>query len=433
MLELPAAPTAQRSHKPVLAAVLALLILAGGAAAAVLWPEADEPAAAVPTPKPSRALTPFEQGLNVLEAQAAALSKGDEKAWLAPVDTKQPKLVARYRTTFRNLRGLGVGPVEYHGRPGSVSTSAKAIVSATFSYCFTGATCPEWRNTYSSGPPKLYQDVTLTRRGDRYVITALETTRNQGALSAPPWEGPALSFATGKRVVVAGSSSQKKYLKRFLKAADKAAAVADRYAGLIGNKQNARYRIYLADEKSWKNWYGGNDSSWAIGYAIPLNAAGTDIVLRTRKVLQEEDISLIIQHELGHVATLAGLSSRDTDDDQWLVEGIAEYIGAYPKKPQNTYSRYVLADAFRKRGSPKSIAVKSLTDDADDLTVSTLYAMGHYATGCMAAKYGEPKLMRFADLVLRQGQKPAAAAPTAFGKPFAAVDKACLSWIKSRV
>ncbi|MBG0565311.1 hypothetical protein [Actinoplanes aureus] len=429
----PVPPSPERKRKSLIAILVAFVVLAGGGAAAVLWPEADEPAAAVPTPKPSRAPTPFERGLDVLEAQAAALSDGDEKAFLAPVDAKQPKLVARYRTTFRNLRGIGIGQVEYHGRPGPVSKKAAAIVSATLSYCFQGAACPQWRNTYSSGPPKLYQDVTFTQRGDRYVITGLETTKNQGALSAPPWEGQALSFATGKRVIVAGPGSQKKHLKKILKVAEKAALVTDRYAVLVGNKQAARYRIYLADDKSWKSWYGGNDKPWAIGYALPLNSAGTDIVLRTRKVLQEQDMSLIIQHELAHVVTLAGLSTRDTDDDQWLVEGIAEYIGAYPKKPQNTYSRYALAEAFQKRGAPKSIAVKSLTNEADDLTVSTLYAMGHYASACMATKYGEPKLMRFADLVLRKGRKPAEAAPEAFGQPFKTVDKACLSWIKSRV
>ena len=418
-------PLPSRSLKPVVAAVVAAVLLVAGVAAVIFWPKAEEPAAAVPEPK--RPLTAFEQSLALLQKQATALEKGDEKGWLAPVD---PKLIPQYRMIFRNLRGLGIGHVEYHATPDEASTRTKAVVNASLGYCFQGGVCPPWRSGSSDGPPKFSHQLTLTPRAGSYVITRTKTAK--GA-TVPPWSAQTLHFAVGKRVVVAGPGNQKKYLKRFLKLAEKAAGVTDRYATLIGNKQGARYRVYLADDKSWKKWYGGERAGWSIGYAIPLNTAGTDIVLRTRKVLQEDDMLLVVQHELAHVVTLAGLSTRDTDDDQWLVEGIAEYIGAYPKKPQHTYSRYVLAEAFRKRGAPKSIAVRSLTDNADDLTVSTLYAMGHYASGCMADRYGERRLMKFIDLVLRKGGKPAEASQAAFGKPFKSVDKACLSWIRSRV
>ncbi|MEV6305062.1 hypothetical protein AB0M02_37010 [Actinoplanes sp. NPDC051861] len=425
---------ARKSGKAVIAALVAAVVMvAGGVAAVIFWPEREKPATAVPESAPTRPPTPFEESLALLQTQAEALSGGDEKGWLALVDPKQPKLVTRYRMIFRNLRALGVGHAEYHADPDDRSTAAKVVLSASLGYCFKGGACPGWRASYSQGQPKLDQNLTLSRRGDGYVITGMTYNGDNSPLMTPPWASQTLSFATGKRVVVAGPSSQKKHLKTILKIAEKAAVVTDRYAGLVGNKQGSRYRIYLADDKAWKSWYGGNSIGYAIGYAIPLNSAGTDVVLRTRKVLQEQDVSMVVQHELAHVVTLAGLSTRDTDDDQWLVEGIAEYIGAYPKKPQNTYSRYVLQDSFRKRGAPKSIAVPSLTENAGDLTVSTLYAMGHYASACMAAQYGEAKLMSFADLVLRKGIKPAEASPQAFGKPFKTVDKACLSWIKSRV
>ncbi|MEU4419450.1 hypothetical protein AB0F81_02420 [Actinoplanes sp. NPDC024001] len=416
-----------RPWKTIVAGLAVVLTVAAGAGAVVFWPEAEEPAAADLPPR--RPLTPFEAALGVLQAQAAALEKGDEKGWLAPVDTAQPKLIAKYRTIFRNLRGLDVGHVEYHADPQEDST----VVLASLGYCFKGAVCPEWRSGDGHGPPKLEQEVTFALRDGRYVLTGMTPAKRDRNLKSPPWESQTLHFARGARVVVAGPSSQRKHLKRILKVAEKAAAVTDRFAGQIGNRQGARYRIYLADEKSWKSWYGGNDMKWAIGYAIPLNAAGSDIVLRTRKVLQEKDLSVIVQHELAHVVTLGGLSTRDTDDDQWLVEGIAEYIGSYPKKPQNTYSQFVLEAAFSRHGSPRTIAAPPLTSDADDLTVAALYAMGHYASGCIASKYGEPKLMKFADLVLRKGSKPDAASRAVFGKPFPAVDKACLSWIKSRV
>ncbi|MFC7529407.1 hypothetical protein [Actinoplanes sp. GCM10030250] len=415
------------------AALLAAVLVVGGALAVILWPGPDEPAEAVPAPAVTRPPTPFEQSLTRLEAQAAALTAADEKAWLAPIDSKQPAIVAAFRTIYRNLHGLGVGHVEYHGKPHVDKAAAGSVrVDATLSYCFKGGSCPPWRAGGHDGPPRIAQVITFTLRGDKYVITALDKG-NVDYLVNPPWQKQQLAFAQGERVVLATSGSQKKQLKRFLPIAEKAARVVDRYAAMIGNKQGARYRVYLADDKAWKSWYGGNKIKWAIGYAVPLNTVGTDVVLRISKVLEEQDVSVIVQHELGHVATLAGITNRDTDDDQWLVEGLAEYIGAHPKKPQNTYNRYVLAEAFGERGAPKTIAVPSLTNKSDDLTVNTLYAMGHYASACMATKFGEPRLMKFADLILRQGKKPDEASRAAYGKPFKTVDKGCLSWIKSRV
>ena len=50
----------------------------------------------------------------------------------------------------------------------------------------------------------------------------------------------------------------------------------------------------------------------------------------------------------------------------------------------------------------------------------------------MAAKFGERKLLQFANLVLREAKSLDEASRTAYGKPFATVDKACLSWIRDR-
>ena len=149
----------------------------------------------------------------------------------------------------------------------------------------------------------------------------------------------------------------------------------------------------------------------SIGYALPLNAAGSDVVLRTGKVMRAgQDPVGTIQHELGHVVTLAGPTHRDTDN-QWLVEGIAEYIGDYPRAVTSTGSRDVVAAEFRRRDAPRTIATAPLPDDADDRTVDKLYAMGHFAASCMAEQYGERKLFAFVDRVLRQGGEARAGRP----------------------
>jgi hypothetical protein len=419
----------------VLVAALTAALLAITAGVVVFWPSREPAAVAQPQAKPSRPPTPFEQAAAILDKQATALLQGDEQSWLAPVDPSRPALVARYLGIFRNLRGLDVSHAEYHAQPLPDGKAGAVTAKALFGYCFSGVVCPSWRSTASDGPPKATHHLTFEPIDGKYTITAL--TRPPGTsyndLDPAPWDGAELVFARGKRVTVAATRSQAKHVRKVAAAAEKAAVVADRFAGYVGNRQ-PRYRIYLADDKAWKTWYGGEQLNWVIGYELPLNATGADVVLRAGKALNNRrQLSFLIQHELGHVVTLAGLTRWETDDDQWLLEGIAEYMGAYPRAAEDTGNWDILAEQFRRRDAPRTIATGSLTDSADDRAVDRLYAMGHFATSCMADKYGERKLFAFVDRVLRKGEKPDPAARAAYGKSFAAVDKACLKWIRGKV
>ncbi len=341
-------------------------------------------------------------------------------------------LIARYRTIFRNLRALEISHAEFHGDKLD-AVAGRVVVQASLGYCFSGVTCPAWDGNYGAGPAKTTYKLTFQLISGVWVITSLDdaTGVKNNYLQPAPWDNATLTLVKGKRVIVAGPSSQAKRLKQVLTLAEKAAKVVDKYAGYVDNPQK-RYRIYVADEKGWKNWYGGVDQDWIVGYEMPLNSTGGDIILRAKSSGNLRQLAVTVQHELTHVVTLGG-GDAASDNDQWLVEGIAEYVGALPRKPQDTGNHDVLTDSFKRRGVPKTIAVPSLDDDADDLTVNTLYAMGHYATACMADKFGERKLFQFTNLVLREGKKPDEASRTAYGKPFSTVDKACLSWIRQRV
>jgi hypothetical protein len=107
------------------------------------------PAAAATQPPPK---TPLEQAEQSLDQQAAALLRGDEKGWLAAVDTRRPKLVAHYRSMFRSLRGLGVSQFDYrpYVRPGG--KGASIALGATVTYCLSLTSCPRWTADEGSGP-----------------------------------------------------------------------------------------------------------------------------------------------------------------------------------------------------------------------------------------------------------------------------------------
>ncbi|AEV81313.1 hypothetical protein ACWT_0301 [Actinoplanes sp. SE50] len=428
------APTRQR-RTAFLAAVTAVVLAVAAAGAVLLWPSSDKPAKATATTRPSRPPTPFEEALALLQGQATALERGDQEGWLAPLNPANTRMVDRYRTIFTNLRALELSHAEFHAtRVPDQGNDSTIVAEVQLAYCLSGVACPSWRKfSFTEGPPEAAYRVTFTRVAGVFQIVAMteKIASEDNDLQPAPWDGRELTVVKGSRVIVAGPANQAKLISQVLPMAEKAAKVVDRYAGYIHTEQR-RYRIYIADEQGWKTWYGGGNQKWVVGYEIPLNATGGDVILRAKVSGDFSALAVTIQHELTHVVTVAEGYHGD-HDEQWLVEGIAEYIGALPKKPQDTINHLVLKDSFARRGVPKSIAYPALARNADDLTVDTLYAMGHYATACMAAQYGEPKLLQFTSQVLRDGKAPDEAAQATYGKPFAAVDKACLSWIRERV
>jgi hypothetical protein len=169
-----------------------------------------------------------------------------------------------------------------------------------------------------------------------------------------------------------------------------------------------------------------------VGYAVPLDSAGSDVVLRAGKLIGDpRQLAVTVQHELGHVATLAGAATTDTGNG-WLTEGIAEYIGAYPRPAKATPSRYGMRRAFRG-GAPRTIVARPLSGTSSARAVDTFYGLGHFAADCMAQRYGERKLLTFVGLVLRHGVPYDQASRRAYGQPFAGVDRACLTWIRGQV
>jgi hypothetical protein len=434
--DLPPSPEPRKSTG--LVAGLVVLALAVGAGTVIFWPDREQPATATPvlsasvspsaSPTPA---TPLQQVDALIDAQAQALVKGDEAAWLAPVD---PKLQARYRAIFQNLRGLDITAADLtiDGQP--KMTGAVMKVRVDLNYCFSGADCPAHRSDPTAGAPVMISTLTWSPRNGSYVITGMAGAGVENYLQPAPWETAALTIAQGQRVIVAGPKSQAANVRRALPLAEKAAAVADRYGTQLHNLQK-KYRIYLADDKAWKTWYEGLAPNWSVAYHLPLNGIGSDIVVRVSDAMSGSDreVTEIIQHEMGHAVTLNDTRNWDSEDDLWLIEGVAEYIGYQPSKPQNSYSRDALRYVQAQRGAIKTIALPPLTGKSDDITVTRLYATGHFGVGCLAEKFGEEKMFNFVALVLREGLDLDVASQVALGKPFKTVDKSCVSWIKQKL
>jgi hypothetical protein len=415
--------------------------LLGGAAIAVLvagfllakpgsGPEAAAHTAPSQRPASSRApAKPFDQAVAALDAQATALVKGDENGWLAAVD---PKLQGRYRSLFRNLRGLGVVSLRYAPGPGQPVKGDRTAVAIPVSlvYCFTVAMCPD--SAYGrEQAPGIAQKLTLKPAGGAYVITAVAAAPNPDYPQPTPWESGDLTFAQGKRVVVAAGAGEQKYLNTVLPVAERAATVADHYATLNGTALD-RYRIFLASDKQWTTWYGGETDRWAIGLAMSLNQRGIDVVLRMSQLDDALTLSITVQHELGHVVTLTGAFRAETGANTWLSEGIAEYIGWKPRSAAQSLRRYSVR--WQLNRSPMRSMVRAQPGLKSSARAGdAFYGLSHLAVDCMAHKYGDAKLLEFVRLVLADGDSLEEAAHDAYGVPFKTVDKTCVAWIKRQV
>jgi len=415
-------------------------LLAGGAAIAVLVaglvvmrPGAGPAAAAhaEPSAKPASAAPakPFDQAIAALDAQAAALVKGDENGWLAAVD---PKLKGRYRSLFRNLRGLGVVSLRYAPGPGQPvkGDSTAVAIRVSLVYCFTVAMCPD--SAYERAQaPGIAQKLTLKPAGGAYVITAVGAAPNPDFPQPTPWESGDLTFAQGKRVVVAAGAGEQKYLRTVLPVAKRAAAVADHYAVLNGVPLD-RYRIFLASDGQWSTWYGGETDRWAIGLSMSLNKHGFDVVLRMSQLDDPLALATTVQHELGHVVTLDGAPQADPGANTWLSEGIAEYIGWQPKSAAQSLRRYSVRWQLN-RSPMRSMVPARPSAKSSGRAGDAFYGLSHLAVDCMAHQYGDEKLLAFVRSVLTEADELDEAARDAYGVPFKTVDKTCMAWIKKQV
>jgi hypothetical protein len=335
----------------------------------------------------------------LLRKQAAAVNRGDLSGWLAPV---APSLRPHYQNLFRTLRALNA-TVDYRVAEGG---------DVELAYCFAGPKCPK-------DSPRIAQRF-VVRNG---VITAVAKPARPTALQPTPWEQGDLIFARGRRVTVGAPKALKNRLKEVVALADQAAAVDDRFAAYVDNRQ-PRYRVFLATDKLWRTWYGGKATTWAVGYMQPLGPAGADVVVNPSRLTSRTALKEVIQHELGHVATIGGVTTKH--EDMWLVEGVAEYIGMQPLRADDTYSKGALRRTARLNQPP-------LRDGAGEKEVSAFYAQGHFAVDCLVTKFGEPRAMEFVRLRLRLGNSLDMAARSVFGAPFRKVDATCVDWISNRV
>lgn len=370
--------------------------------------------------------TPWDHVTEVLRESAAALTAGDEKGWLAAVDPGQPALQKRYRSIFTTLHALGLTTFEY--RPGIYTQDPADPAGFTFQteafYCYGTDTCQGGNDV-----PTIAQKLTMKPVAGHYVITGSAPDPSTDVTGQTPWQDGALKLITGKRVVIGADQSEADLLPAALPLAEKAAAVADKFAKMMGTTQ-LKYRIYLAGTKQWKAWYGGEDKTWS-SRSVALGQYGFDIIVNVAQVIDDADLQFLLQREMGWDVSLTGGYSNGADE-AWLTEGVSEYIGYYPKPATSAWSFGAARKTVSSHGLTK-INPSQPAGSASDATWNGFFGLAHLAVDCLAHEYGQQKAFTFVKQTLINSEDYDEAAQDAFALPFTTVNKTCVGWMKDQM
>ncbi len=352
---------------------------------------------------------------DALRSLSAAVPAGDEEAFLAVADGAGVR--AELARRFRALRALQV--ITWHAERAGAPTLAGDRTWSTpvrIRHCVAVPDCDS-------------QAVTVATRwresSSRLRLVAIEAS-GADDLGPRPWEVSELRTLAGRRVLVAAVPKHAGRLPAVLAAAEKAAALADRYARW--SEAPGRYVVYLAGPDEFNRWYGIRHSPWVAGYAMPLTDVDTEVVLNGDR-LDGGDGLQVLAHEFAHVATLAGARASNPDR-WWLVEGMAEYVRV-AGQPVSAYDglrdvRQVVQSGRWSGG----IAASEPGANVSGADANGLYGVAYLSVRRIAERYGEPKLLEFFAAVAREGQPLDEASESVLGRPWDAVSAELAAYVR---
>lgn len=401
-----------------------LMLLTGGLVPNAEWvaaaPEAQPPASSAPV-----AEWQYWVGTTVdesLRAQASALLKGDEAGFLAVVDPTNTKLLAEHKRRFKVLRAMnpGVWTENVSGAPSSIGSGGQSWrVDLRISYCFGPSPCAS---------VALEVESKWSLVDNRLVMADLESSDDDW-IGPRPWETDDLTIATGTRTIVGATKSNAWRLADAVKAADKAAAVADRFARW--SDPPSRYVIFLAGPSDWERWYGQEQPDWAAAWAVPVGDLVTEVVVRT-EVVPQSVLGGLLTHELTHVTTLAGERDGASGRAWWLIEGVAEYA-QFKDVPVRLYDAFRSTRTFVRSRWNGEVAVSAPSSRALLSEAGGRYGVSYLGVRRIAERYGEAKMLDFWGKVVHDGDSVDEAARSALGEAWDTVEADCARYIRNSV
>ncbi|MBA0050287.1 hypothetical protein E0L36_05040 [Streptomyces sp. AJS327] len=351
----------------------------------------------------------------VLDQQAAAVREGDERRFLAAVDSGAEEYRTRQRVVFRNLRKLPlaelshvvdeVSGVHRTGGPRTGQPRVREGESVTarvrLRYRLSG---------YDTEPVIANERLTFVRRADRWYLHS-EAPGSRSQL----WEQGELSVVEGDRSLVLGVGAGRASLKRFTRVADGAVRAVNRswprqWPGrmVLEAPRNLRDMARLLD---------GTPETYQGIAAVTTGTAESDRgAPADRVVVNPEAYGLlgpsgrrsVLTHEAVHVATRAHTTSGTP---LWLSEGVADWVGYRGSGRTATAAAPVLTRFVRGADGVGGAAPARLPGDRafrfgrDPEALGRAYEGGWLACRMIAERWGERRLIDLY-LTVGEGERP---------------------------
>ncbi|MFI5736546.1 peptidase MA family metallohydrolase [Kribbella sp. NPDC051587] len=267
----------------------------------------------------------------LLSARATAVRKGDLKAFLAAVNTKDAKLAARQRTLFANLRQFGFTRLEYF------LANEHQVPRLTEKYgptAFSSRVMMRYQLTGLDAKP-VQTDVayTFVRRGTGWLL--VEDNAIDEVLSRDghrqPWDFQPITVVRRGKVSVVVAQREAALGQKIAATAQQSVSGVRRH---WPQPWDGSVMVVAMPEPQvmaifWTNGFG---RGWTIAAKdvplfdgdpvgrTPARAAGSRIVVNPeqRKKLDKD----LLAHEMTHAASVL----LGNEAPMWMVEGYAEYV-----------------------------------------------------------------------------------------------------------
>ncbi|GAA4568352.1 hypothetical protein GCM10023176_22560 [Micromonospora coerulea] len=396
----------------------------------------------------------------LLAVHTRALTERNEKAFVAPFDPTTKGLVAEQTSLYRNLSKLPLADVRFKYLTKSdfrpVGGGHEVDVTVAFVHRFDG---------FDLGPVEEWYRWTIvqTDRDAPLKVTragGFPEERKRDAIThyPAPWDKwRSIHVERTAHTLLIVDSSLRAAAQRYAPTAEQA-AVADLAAwraGGVSAKVPPGFVISLVKGRTELGslYRTTKETPTESGVAIPVPPEGvlhsdkkSPVVGATRVVInvrdayhftrgtRERQLNLF-RHEIGH-ALVGNLTARAPgsyrvgEQEMWLVEGFAEYLG-HGRRPWLTSERTADSRAvIREIGLPRSLP----DGPAWDLEgrVGYHYWLGHSAIGYLVERYGEQKMFQLVAEHYRS-RKIGEVTQDVLGVSYEEFEKAWLVYLKAEV
>jgi len=343
----------------------------------------------------------------IVTAQGNALLAADKDGFTRVA--KQPGVREELLLRYRNMTAMRVSKAR-----SSVSIPQRDTepgywkAELTIDLCFVAPSCREeqvteqTRWTVGADGPELMSIVPATDGGPR------------------PWQVTELEVAHGDRILVAAPKQLADSLSRVLGEAKGAASVADSFSP---RDKLDYYRVFVADDKAWKSWYGGLKGAGAA--TITVSDTRTDVVLDGSELQAPDgDVPGMLRNQMTRATALRG--RHFAQGNWWLIEGLAGFAATGPGAGALPAVKQYL------RGQWDGKLPADVPDGVSGIELLRRHQIAFLAVKCLDTKHGRQGLLGFFDRVVKNKVSYESASLSILSaKPWATVEAECVSFIRN--